>query len=489
MVLSVLSEFATVRLGDARLEARLSATVGALELNPAASLPKAMATSAALEGAYRFIHNKRVNAEQVFAGHVSQTVARMAPLPRVRVSMDTTEVRFGGEVQRACNGVLPSNGQGFYLHLALASDPAHNTPLGVVAYQQITRRSQRADRHERGSCQADFDRADKESNRWAEVFLDAYAKVGDRGVYISDCEADSYTYLFFVLSKGATPLVRVKYDRDTTLEDGPEVKKLSQWLEGLPAKGGHRTVNISRRGKKIGGRTRSPSSLAKHPGRAGRSAHLELTAQTVVIPRPGHVSSDLPGSLTLNVVRAFEPSPPDGEEGVNWLLLTALPINTAEEIVAVVDHYKGRWLIEEFNKALKVGCALEERQLELEQSMHVMLAMLIPMAWGLLRLRSVARDQPQTEANAVLTPIQLDILKANHSERAPRRATTKPLFSDKPTAREAMLAVAALGGHIKANGDPGWAVLARGYQRLLTLEAGYILALRQVGHTPGPVKM
>ena len=40
-----------------------------------------------------------------------------------------------------------------------------------------------------------------------------------------------------------------------------------------------------------------------------------------------------------------------------------------------------------------------------------------------------------------------------------------------------MLAIAQLGGHIKNNGDPGWIVLGRGYDRLLMLEEGALLAL------------
>ena len=42
--------------------------------------------------------------------------------------------------------------------------------------------------------------------------------------------------------------------------------------------------------------------------------------------------------------------------------------------------------------------------------------------------------------------------------------------------RDAMLAVAKLGGHLKRNGDPGWITLGRGYERLLTLEEGWKLA-------------
>jgi hypothetical protein len=42
--------------------------------------------------------------------------------------------------------------------------------------------------------------------------------------------------------------------------------------------------------------------------------------------------------------------------------------------------------------------------------------------------------------------------------------------------RDAMLAIAKLGGHLKRNGDPGWITLGRGYERLLILEEGWKLA-------------
>ena len=36
-----------------------------------------------------------------------------------------------------------------------------------------------------------------------------------------------------------------------------------------------------------------------------------------------------------------------------------------------------------------------------------------------------------------------------------------------PSVREALLAIAAVGGHIQANGDPGWLVLGRGFEKFL----------------------
>ena len=66
-------------------------------------------------------------------------------------------------------------------------------------------------------------------------------------------------------------------------------------------------------------------------------------------------------------------------------------------------------------------------------------------------------------ATAALTSQQLEVLRAVARTPLPKRAT----------ARDAMLAIAALGGHLKSNGDPGWLVLGRGMHDLLLLELGW----------------
>jgi hypothetical protein len=65
----------------------------------------------------------------------------------------------------------------------------------------------------------------------------------------------------------------------------------------------------------------------------------------------------------VNVVQVYEVEPPEGEEPVEWRLVTNEPMTTVGQVAAVVDHYRGRWTVEEFFKALKTGCAIETRQL------------------------------------------------------------------------------------------------------------------------------
>jgi hypothetical protein len=144
-------------------------------------------------------------------------------------------------------------------------------------------------------------------------------------------------------------------------------------------------------------------------------------------------------------------------------LLTSLPIDTDEAIAFAVDCYRARWMIEEFFKALKTGCQFEKRQLESAHSLLNALAIFAPVAWRLLLLRHLARSDKRAPASSALTLQQLEVLTAVAKKPLPRR----------PSARDAMLAVATLGGHLKSNGDPGWLVLGRGMHDLLLLELGW----------------
>jgi hypothetical protein len=153
-------------------------------------------------------------------------------------------------------------------------------------------------------------------------------------------------------------------------------------------------------------------------------------------------------------------------EPIDWTLLTQEPIDTAEQILKIVDYYRGRWMIEEYFKALKTGCSFEKRQLESLATLLNALAIFVPVAWRLLLLRGMARSHPTVPATIVLTEPQIAVLHA---------VTKKPLPHDL-NVEQALLAIAALGGHIKNNGQPGWQLLGRGFRKLLNLEEGWTAA-------------
>jgi hypothetical protein len=154
---------------------------------------------------------------------------------------------------------------------------------------------------------------------------------------------------------------------------------------------------------------------------------------------------------------------------VEWQLLTTEPIATVAEVAAIVDGYRTRWLIEEYFKAIKTGCAYESRQLESLRTLSNFLAIVAVLAWRLLLLRAVHRVEKDGPARDILGGGLLEAL----AERLRDIGERKPL-PPRPSVEDALNAIARLGGHIKSNGPPGWQVLWRGYQDLLTWGGGYI---------------
>lgn len=168
------------------------------------------------------------------------------------------------------------------------------------------------------------------------------------------------------------------------------------------------------------------------------------------------------------MVQVAEEKPPAGETGVKWTLLTSESIDTAEDILQVVDWHRARWTIEEFFKALKTGCAFERRQLESLHSLTNALAKFLQIAWRLLLLKTLARDEHSLPASTVMTSDELRVLQG--------LAARRYKFPPEPTARDVYLALAAVGGHIKYNGEPGWITLSRGLDDLLMALRGYQIA-------------
>jgi Transposase DDE domain len=153
-------------------------------------------------------------------------------------------------------------------------------------------------------------------------------------------------------------------------------------------------------------------------------------------------------------VHVWEPNPPDNVEPVEWFLYTTEPIKTADQQLAVVDYYRARWTIEEYFKAIKTGCNFERRQLRDYEALTNLLAVFAPIAYRLLLIRSEATRVPHEPHSDLVSSDHLDVLRAQGRIPLPPQPTN------------IYLAIAALGGHIKYSGDPGWLTFLRGYEKL-----------------------
>ncbi len=445
------AEFRGAKLGDQRRVGRLVRLASALDERPDASYPDATMTDAGLEGAYRLLSNEAVTADGILAGHYEQTAERAAALPWVIAVHDTTIFQFSGEKGRSGLGHLRGKGQGFLGHFSLLVAPGEpRRPLGVMAMQAVVRETRRAIAKPRPSL--------GESARWLRgVELTEERLTGGKTIHVMDREADSYALWAAMVEAGRSFVIRNRVDRPLSES---EEKKISEAVAKASVVV-ERMVELSPRKQ-----AKIVFNRERRPARARRVARLALSATQIQVRRPANVDKGLAPTLNLNVVRVCELETHGENQRVEWTLVTTEPIESIEDIERIVDVYRARWVIEEYFKAIKTGCAYEKRQLE---SMHPLLnglAVFVPIAWRLLLLRTLSRDAADEPASSALTPTQLAVLAA----------TSKPPLSKHPTVREAMLAVARLGGHIKNNGEPGWQVLGRGFQKLLAREEGWIAA-------------
>jgi len=251
-----------------------------------------------------------------------------------------------------------------------------------------------------------------------------------------DREADAYDLIAALITTGRRFVIRSATDRWISREEN---LRLSDLLADARVTV-ERTVVLSKRTKK------NQALTTKQSAREARTARLALSAITVKIPRTKTARSDAPALLEVNIVQVREIQPPPDVEPVHWKLITCEPISKRTDLERVVDCYRARWLIEEYFKAIKTGCAFEKRQMESLHTLLNTLAITIPIAWRLLLLRTLARQAPDILASKVLTKSQLAILSKRRYGHLPPKATV----------REAMLAVARMGGLLRQNGEPGW---------------------------------
>jgi hypothetical protein len=458
----VLTAFAELDLGDPRRTRRVMQTVENLASNPRASFPDAMGSEADIEGAYRLMSSRHVSMVALNEAHAEVTARRALAAGRVLAIHDTTSFEFKHADAEEV-GYLNTGKAGFFAHYTLvvnADDLCQ--PLGIAHVEDFHRKKAPSKpsakghlKRKRSGAETVLDPA-RESMRWFRGFEATSQRLdGVEVIHVADREGDNYDLLAQAVAQGHRFVIRARVL--TRRVEGPDGD-----CETL------RTVIAGARGKikrevDLSARKQPSAPRSSNKKREARSAKLAFSATKVIFRRPRYQPASLPEEVEVNVVRVFEPNPPRGEEPVEWVLLTSEPIATKRDVVTIVDIYRARWLIEECNKALKTGCRYEDRQFESRDALLTLLAMTLPIAVELLWLRAACRQNPNSPATHVLTPLQLKILVKMGSRK----------LSPRPTVHDALWAIAALGGHMKTNGEPGWLVLHRGMTKLLAYEQGW----------------
>lgn len=454
---------AACSLGDERLERRMQGIVSTMCKRPAASFPDLFKDDSELEAVYRFLRNDRLSLGKALRGHIAHTVARAQSLKTVVVAHDTTEFDFAiGKRRRSGLQRFSEKRQGFLAQVSLCvSADGARAPVGCLGIQPFVRLNALENAEAQAAWQQQMGSGFTEAGRWLKGIRHSERVLGKNvsAIHVCDREGDAYPVLSKMVRANSRFVVRLSQNRTVT---EPETGHLLDLIAEQPVLGSSRKVQLSERLQD----SVRPADRKTHPARKSRIAELVIRCAQVTLKRPAKRNSDgqSPQTVTLNVVDVSEVNVPAGEPAVRWTLATTEPIDSDEACWHIVDLYRSRWLVEEFFKALKTGCGFRFRQLDSHKTLLVALGLSVPVAWTLLLMRYLEREAPDSPAEAVLPPALVGFLK---------RVWPRGPTPDQPTVREALRAIAALGGHIRRNGPPGWLVLHRGYQQLLLMYQGF----------------
>jgi hypothetical protein len=289
-----------------------------------------------------------------------------------------------------------------------------------------------------------------------------------RLIDVCDREADVYELFDEQRQSGRVHLlVRGKHDRviETAAAGAPAQAEPNPSVEDSPAgrsklfAAASRAPVVSRVGVAVGRRSARPKRAKQkaRPGRPARLAELTVRALTVrLMPSSQHAGQ---APIEVQVVHACEDHPPPGYEAVQWLLLTTLPVATAEQAEQCLRWYCLRWRIEDWHRVLKSGCRVEKLQHDTAEGLRRALAVKLVIGWRIMLMTLLGREQPQLPAEVLFSDVELRVL------RLFARAKDLPPPTD---LGNAVRLTAKLGGYIgrKSDPPPGHQLLWQGFTAL-----------------------
>jgi Transposase DNA-binding/Transposase Tn5 dimerisation domain len=424
------NELAGIDLGDERLNRRCGQVLERLAADPEASINAACQGWAETHAAYEFFKHKRVDEHKVLAPHRAATLQRMKAHPVVLVVQDTTELDYTRKY-RVVEGAGPLNDdyrRGFLDHVHVAFTP-QRLCLGAVGMDLWARNDKTFGQ---GKARKFEPIEEKESFRWLEGYRLSCGLAEElphtQIVSIADREADIYE-CFLEAQRAGPPrraewIIRARENRSLPQRD-PEAgrtcfRKLFEAIAASPVLG-KRTLQIPKSAK-----------------RKARKTRVTIRAQRIRLKAPYRPDARLP-EVEVNVVLVREENPPPGEEPLEWLLLTSLPIESLKHALRVIDYYACRWQIEVFFRVFKTGCKVEEIQLETAARLRPCLALYKIVAWRVLYVTMLGRGAPDLPCDVLFTDEEWKSAWTICSDR--------PLPKQAPPLKEFVPMLAELGGY------------------------------------------
>lgn len=450
--------FGKCELGDVRRNRRLIKLAQQVAARPDGSTPEQTESWGDCKAAYRLFHQEDVTFDAIIAPHCQQTREACKPGDVKLIINDTTEIDYGPK--RKATGLGPTgngSGRGFFLHSALMLDAADGRVDGLAGQILFHRKPKK----KRGAKNTRRRSKDRESVVWGNLVDQVgAAPPGVKWVHVNDRGSDDFEVFSRIQAVGNSCVIRAaRLNRHIETVDGHGMS-LKKLLGTLPLQ--------DVRELKVPAKADEPE----------RMATLELRYSELRMPVPKVLTPWLKehrpaGSLTLWVVELLEKNPPQGLKGLHWVLYTMEQVTTIAQADLVIEWYNRRPTVEDYHKAFKTGCHVQERYYETSERLERVTALLSVVAVRLMQMKTVALETPERPARE-LAPVQW--------VRLVQTARRKPV-NDDMTIREFIRALGGLGGHLgrKSDGEPGWITVWRGFEKLMLIARGHDLKRKRCG--------
>ena len=441
-------------LPDKRLNQRLIKIVEQATQQPSATIPQASETGSDTKATYDFWKSERFDYIDIIEGHRQKTLQRAKKEELVLMIQDTSDFNFTHHRSKTWDkGFGQTCSQNYVRGLKVHSSLMVSTqgvPLGISDLQIWTREPTKKKKQAQKKIKKSI--GQKESKRWLRGLVDAELAVSSntKVVTITDREGDIYEMLAMPRNSNSHLLIRAKHNR--RVEN--ELKHLFPSLSASESVGEMEIV------------------LPKTEKRMARKALVTIRYIQVKMMAPqNRVGKTKTESISVNAISVVEENPPDGEKGIEWRLLTTLPITNYDDVLTYIQWYTYRWRIERYHYVLKSGCRVEKLQLETAERIKKALATYAIVAWRLLWLLYESRKNPDVSSELVLTQDEWQSLYCYiHKKNEPP--------NEAPPIKMVIIWIAKLGGFLgrKKDGEPGIKSLWRGLRRLFDIAQTWKLA-------------
>jgi len=443
----VAEEFATLDFKSKRLEKRFMKTMSDLSEQPDKSIWLASGSRSNAKAVYRMLANEKCEKGSILSAHRDAIEVRNESKVLLAVQ-DTMSVNYKTHTKTSGLGYnCEKETLGINVHSSLALTPC-GVPIGVFSQSVNTRTGEKDTRTKEQRKRRPIE--EKESYCWLEAMKNASenAPSNVKLIHIADREGDIYELYALAERTGEKFIVRATTHNRLTTE-------------------GRKILDVLREALAVG--VDKVTIPANHSTKTKeREAVLTIRYGTFSIKKPARFNSnkELANSLDLTLISLTEENPPEGVEPLEWLLMTNLCIESAEDAILAARYYKQRWKIERFHFVLKSGCEIEKIQQRSVDGIELMILMYSIIAVHIMMLTYTARNFPDTPCSLLFAESEWKTLfrTANRTTHCPNSPYSMA---------DALRYVAKLGGFAgaKSDGEPGLKVIWIGLNNLFLLNA------------------